>query len=52
VAAGGLIVQEAGGRVSDFSGTRYSIQDKEIIASNGVIHDQILGVIRAVQARS
>jgi len=49
VAAGGLIVQEAGGRVSDFSGTRYSIHDKEIIASNGVIHQQMLDVIHAVQ---
>jgi len=49
VAAGSLVVQEAGGKVSDFSGTRFSIHDKEIVASNGVIHDQILGVIRAVQ---
>lgn len=49
VAAGGLIVREAGGKVSDFSGTRYSIDDKEIIASNGVIHDQMLEVIHAVQ---
>jgi myo-inositol-1(or 4)-monophosphatase len=49
VAAGGLIVREAGGKVSDFSGTRYSIHDKEIIASNGVIHDQMLEVIHAVQ---
>jgi myo-inositol-1(or 4)-monophosphatase len=49
VAAGSLIVQEAGGKVSDFSGTRFSIHDKEIIASNGMIHDQMLDVIRAVK---
>jgi myo-inositol-1(or 4)-monophosphatase len=52
VAAGSLIVKEAGGKVSDFSGTRFSIHDKEIVASNGLIHDQILDVIRAVQRGS
>ena len=49
VAAGSLLVLEAGGRVSDFTGSRFSIHDKEIIASNGVIHDQMLEVIRSVQ---
>lgn len=45
VAAGSLIVREAGGRVSDFSGTRFSIHDKEILASNGRIHDLMIAVI-------
>ena len=52
VAAGSLIVREAGGKVSDFTGTRFSIHDKEIIASNDRIHDQMLDVIRAVQRGS
>ncbi len=45
VAAGSLIVREAGGMVSDFSGTRFSIHDKEILASNGRIHGQMISVI-------
>lgn len=45
VAAGSLIVREAGGMVSDFSGTRFSIHDKEILASNGRIHTQLISVI-------
>jgi len=45
LAAGSLIVREAGGMVSDFSGTRFSIHDKEILASNGNIHAQMLSVI-------
>lgn len=49
VAAGGLIVQEAGGMVSDLTGKRYSIRAKEIVASNGMIHDQMLAVIHAVK---
>jgi myo-inositol-1(or 4)-monophosphatase len=48
VAAGALIVREAGGRVSDFSGVRFSIYDKEIAASNGLVHGQLLEVIHRV----
>lgn len=46
VAAGSLIVREAGGLVSDFSGTRFSIHDKEILASNGIIHEQMIEIIK------
>ncbi len=49
VAAGSLIVSEAGGKVSDFTGTRFSIHDKEILASNGRIHEQMIGIIRDVK---
>ena len=45
VAAGSLIVREAGGTVTDFSGKRSSIRDKEVVASNGRIHEQILEII-------
>lgn len=50
VAAGTLIVQEAGGRVSDLSGKRSSIYDKEILASNGRIHDQMVEILRSAKA--
>lgn len=46
VAAGSLIVREAGGMVSDFSGGRFSIHDDEIVASNGKIHSQMLAVLK------
>jgi myo-inositol-1(or 4)-monophosphatase len=49
VAAGSLIVREAGGSVSDFSGTRFSIHDKEILASNGIIHEQMIEVLSEAQ---
>lgn len=51
IAAGALIVREAGGMVSDFSGVRFSIHDKEIIASNGRIHGQMLEIIHEVKGR-
>jgi myo-inositol-1(or 4)-monophosphatase len=45
IAAGGLIVEEAGGRMSDFRGGPFDIFGGETVASNGKIHDQILGVL-------
>jgi len=49
VADGSLIVQEAGGMVSDFTGTRFSIRDKEIVASNGRIHSLMLEILNTVK---
>ena len=45
VAAGILIVREAGGVVSDFSGGGDCLSGTEIVASNGHIHPQMLQVI-------
>jgi myo-inositol-1(or 4)-monophosphatase len=52
VAAGSLIVQEAGGTVSDLTGTRFSIRDKEIVASNGRIHGLILDILNEVKQKA
>ncbi len=45
MAAGSVIVQEAGGRLSDFSGKDLSIYGQELVASNGQIHDAMLAVL-------
>jgi myo-inositol-1(or 4)-monophosphatase len=45
VAAGILIVEEAGGRVSDLAGGPPPASGREIAASNGVIHDEMLRVL-------
>ena len=44
-AAGYLIVEEAGGKVTDFKGNRFSPYQPHILATNGDIHDEMLGVI-------
>lgn len=49
-AAGVVILAEAGGRVSDFDGLEYSIEGKAILASNGRIHEEMLGAITARDA--
>jgi len=48
VAAGSLLVTEAGGRVTDFQNRPCSIYSEEIIASNGLIHEEMVQVIQAV----
>jgi myo-inositol-1(or 4)-monophosphatase len=51
IAAGSLIVEEAGGRMSDFRGGPFDIHGGETVASNGRIHDQILAVLSLPGAR-
>ena len=46
VAAGVLLVREAGGRVTDFAGSPDCLSGESIVASNGRIHEEMLGVIR------
>ena len=45
VAAGSLIVREAGGRVSGYDSEPHDIRNHRIVASNGLIHDEILAVL-------
>ncbi|MEX6688764.1 inositol monophosphatase family protein [Danxiaibacter flavus] len=41
-AAGFLIVEEAGGKVTDLSGSYYNPYQPGIVATNGLIHDELL----------
>ena len=41
-AAGVLLVEEAGGRVSDFSGGPFQLNSRETLASNGLVHTALL----------
>lgn len=44
-AAGFIIVEEAGGKVTDFKGQYFSPYQPHVLATNGKIHDQMLGVV-------
>jgi len=46
VAAGNLMVEEAGGRTSDFAGNPASGDGRETVASNGAIHEARLELLR------
>ena len=43
--AGFLIVQEAGGTVTDFKGDKYSPYQPSIVATNGKIHEELLQAV-------
>ncbi len=47
-AAGWLIVEEAGGRVTDFDGAAYDPWLRRILATNSHIHDQAQEVLHEV----
>jgi len=42
-AAGILLVEEAGGRVTDLRGRQCQLASDEILASNGLIHEELIG---------
>jgi myo-inositol-1(or 4)-monophosphatase len=48
--AGLLIVEEAGGRVSGFEGQPLEITDRNVLASNGLIHDAMVHEFREIFA--
>ena len=50
-AAAALVVEEAGGRVTDLRGRPFSPFDGDILASNGRLHAQMLEVVREFTAQ-
>jgi myo-inositol-1(or 4)-monophosphatase len=49
VAAAGLMVEEAGGRLTSITGGPLDLERPTVIASNGRIHDQMLAVLEAIR---
>jgi myo-inositol-1(or 4)-monophosphatase len=41
-----LLVQEAGGKVTDFAGGPFQLNSSEVLASNGLIHDELVGLFK------
>ena len=48
VAAGSLLVSEAGGNVTDFRGTDWDLTKRDIIASNGGIHERLVSLLKGI----
>jgi myo-inositol-1(or 4)-monophosphatase len=46
-AAGFLIINEAGGKITTFSGGDYDMYAPNIVASNRVLHDKIIDIIKS-----
>jgi myo-inositol-1(or 4)-monophosphatase len=50
VAAGALLIEEAGGRVSDMRGGPWNLRAPHIAADNGCIHDEYIGLLARIFA--
>ena len=48
IAAGIVIVTEAGGKITNFDGTACTLDSKQVVASNGKIHDELLAIVNDV----
>jgi len=46
VCAGALLVRQSGGKVTDFSGKDWTPGDKTLIATNGLLHNELLALSR------
>ena len=49
-AAGALLVEEAGGKVTRFDGSPYRLDSREVLASNGLIHEKLQNNFREIFA--
>jgi myo-inositol-1(or 4)-monophosphatase len=50
VAAGSLLITEAGGKITDLKGRPFNIYSGEVLASNGLIHHEMLQAIQEIDA--
>ena len=46
IAAASIIVKEAGGKVTDLQGNPITKSSHSIIATNGLVHDKVVGYFR------
>jgi myo-inositol-1(or 4)-monophosphatase len=51
-AAGVLLIEEAGGRVSDFAGYPYQLGGPIILATNGLIHEEMRAMALEISRRT
>jgi myo-inositol-1(or 4)-monophosphatase len=52
IAAGALIVAEAGGRITNMDGKPFASRGRDVLATNGLLHDDMLAVIAEFRRRS
>lgn len=52
IAAGLIILEEAGGKVTDFSGTRCENLPGEMLATNGKLHDELSKILMNVKNKT
>lgn len=48
IAAGVLLVREAGGKVTDYNGKEWNLSSRDIVASNGKIHNKLIDIYKKI----
>ena len=51
IAGGALIVAEAGGRITNMDGSAFASRGRDVLASNGLLHEAMLDVVRGFRSR-
>lgn len=51
VSAGAIIVEEASGKVTDFDGDKFDIKKRDILATNGKLHHELLEIINECKTK-
>jgi myo-inositol-1(or 4)-monophosphatase len=51
IAGGALIVAEAGGRITNMDGSAFASRGRHVLASNGLLHDAMLDIVRGFRSR-
>ncbi len=47
--AGALMVREAGGEVTDFSGQEWNVESRDILATNGPVHAELIEILKRIR---
>jgi myo-inositol-1(or 4)-monophosphatase len=50
-AAGVILVEEAGGKITDLDGKPYQLGGTSILATNGLVHDEMLQIASEIASR-
>ena len=49
VAAGWVIVEEAGGRITKLDGSPFDNYSASLLCTNGLVHDEMLAVLKSIE---
>lgn len=49
IAAGALLIVEAGGKLTDIDGAPFDLHGSSVVASNGIIHEELLAALKSAR---
>ncbi len=50
--AGALLVEEAGGKISDYCGNPWSLESEDLVATNGILHNKLIEITSILENSS